>query len=352
MDKTELLSLNSLSKWDPEDYLRSVSSDYANLSDGFLRCRVEKWFPNIATQWLTLANTLGVELRLQEINPLLHTAPIPASLFVGSIGENLIGIGFEREAEELITEAILGSFTQLNDNIIVEYIARRLFASLGMVLGNEELVFYSEPKEDINQFLIEQFGCFKVIFVVNNRLGTVWISLSRNLVLELDGLWRRQIRALNKVEVNRVKLEFEIAQIYLPTLLIDNLVTDSCFDLERERTDLVVIKLGGKFWGNGRIVLVRDEDNHIVNYGIELINNKISSTNVAQTNEDITTFKMSVNFSTIEIDGNQLAEFSQVGAILRVPYEDGSIVNIETSTGFFGNAVLMSHQGRFAIKMQ
>ena len=112
--------------WDARRYLRSVGSLEVRLSRGFLRCRPEKWFPGLAGHWLPLIHSLGIELKIQEIKPVLT---LPAGLsfgYCGSVDDEPFGVFGDHEGVRAILAAVGGAVVPQAGEVLAEYLARRL----------------------------------------------------------------------------------------------------------------------------------------------------------------------------------------------------------------------------------
>lgn len=180
------------------------------LSRGFLRCRPEKWFPSFASHWLPLWHSLGIDARLSEIKPAVRAGKNIGKGYYGVVDGERVAVSLEEGTEEFILAAVSPGVGADAGAILLEYLARRFFASIGLswsAADNANVQFLRE----IKTHSFTERGAVKISFSLNNNLCTAWVLLGESLVKRLDGLWRRQLHSQQKpeaVKMHEGRIEF------------------------------------------------------------------------------------------------------------------------------------------------
>lgn len=335
--------IEGLIQWQPYNYLRVLSADRANYSGGFLSSRPQKWFPSIAAQWLPLTMSLGVEVRLQDVEPDLVPPQNLGTTYVGEFGGEVVGITFERETESLIAEHVIANSTGISRSILIEYMARRLFSSLALSWSGPQsddlTVFRGISSEPTYQFLKSQVGGIKIKLTVDDREVVVWISLGRKLVDQIDGLWKRQQRSATRTFREGASIEFEVARIGVPVGEVQNFLQSGVVvELETPVDDKVLVRSAGKPWAIGRLCIIGDY------FGVELLSRTVPE-DISYDDIEI----VSVRFTQISMDTTGLAELAQIGAILPTLIPVSGEVELVVSGRVVAKALLADYQGGFAV---
>jgi flagellar motor switch/type III secretory pathway protein FliN len=324
--------------WEPQRSMRTLSADESRFARGFLRSKPGKWFPALTAHWLPLAHSLGVELQIEEIKPLL-AAPAAAEVrFAGSVDGEPIALMCDLNTKAAILAGVVPSAMTSANDVVFEYLARRLLSSLGESWSGGEssmVLFDAEAQYKLGDLC----GFVKLAGTANSNPFTVWIGLSRNLVERLDGLWRRQVQSTAKITEGGGLLHFEVAQLAVPpTMLADYLRTGTVIDLEVLASETVQIRLGSKLWGLGKLVMVNNQ------FAVEMT----GGMPVAPVLPEGTT-RLAIEIGAQNVDAATLAELTQVGSVLltEVPVSDS--VQLVINGEGVGSAALCSYQGRFAI---
>ena len=334
---------DELLEWNPHDYLESFSARRVSLSSGFLRSKPERWMPSIATQWLTLAHSLGVKLQILECVPSLGPAPRLAELYCGTLNGHLIGIGMGQDILDIISHTDMGVETGMVGQYVYEYLARRLFSSLTlswMGFGEEnQSVFLGLPPKGIDPFLNEVTCGVRLSVLVGDRAGTVWIALSDALVEDLDGLWKRQLHSTSGAQVGQITVDCELISIAIPDdEVFDFTKPGASVDLEIPVSDLVTLKVNGRPWLQGRLCLVEGR------YAVEVSSRKARDTAYE---EGLT--EIAVRLTQFSLSREKFAEVSQPQSIIEGSQEASDRVGLWIGDNEIANAALKVYQGRFAI---
>ena len=329
-----------LQRWDSNRYLRKMNAEMVRLSRGFLRCRVERWFPGFAAQWLPLAHSLGVELRVVEMQPQLSAPKGLSDGFAGSVDGELIGILMDEASSAAIVECFAPGAVAGARGAILEYLARRYLSSLALAWsGPESSVVQFDGGTD--PFSLREAGAVKLGLLVNNKPATVWITLGPQGVERLDGLWRRQVRSTAKATQAAGPLSLEIAQLAVaPALLADYMRSGTMIDLEIAMSDLCTLRQGVKPWLPGRLCDVGGK------LGVEIVSGAVSSISLPEG-----TTRLAIDFGSFDSDAATLSEISQVGAVVPTEISVGDVVHMIVNGDRVRDAVLCTYEGRFALSV-
>lgn len=327
----------TLAPWEPGRHVRSVDAAEVRYSRGFLRCRPEKWFPAFATHWLPLAHSLGVELKAIEVKPALGSAAEGEIAFGGSVDGEGIGIFLDPLASRILLNAVLPGASPQGADVTLEYLARRLLASLAMSWsGPESSVLRFDPNSVPAP--LDRAGAVKLTAAINGNPFVIWLAFGKGMVERLDGLWRRQVVSSAKaVEAGPVAIE--LSQLAVPpTMLVDYLKSGTVIDLEVPVSDQVTLRLGNRAWQLARLCSVQGR------VGVEVQGGPPPAPILPEG-----TTRLSIQFGSLNLDASALAELSQAGAIWvgDLPLQD--TVQLVINNERVGSANLCCYQGRFAI---
>ncbi len=331
----------SLASWDPQRVLRKLDPTEARYSRGFLRCRPEKWFPGVATQWLPLAHSLGVEVKVTEVKTVLVAPRTLRYGFAGTVDDEPVAMLMDEASYEALIEAITPGTVAQAAPIVVEYMARRFLSSLALAWsGPEASVVRFDPQ--INPLETPAAGAVKFAFEINGSAAVVWVVIGKLLLERLDGLWRRQVRSSAKGGAAAVDLRLEIAQLAVPvSMLSDYTRSGSVIDLEVVATDLVTLRHSGKGWLPGRLCSIGG------NLGFEVISGPVASPILPEG-----TTRLSIEVGAVKFDAVVLSEMAQVGAIWDTGIRFSDKVALAINAEKVADAALCLFEGRFAISVE
>lgn len=332
------LALNS---WDPQRLLRKLDPAEARYSRGFLRCRPEKWFPSFATQWLPLAHSLGVEIKVLEVKPVLSSPRTLRFGFAGAVDDEAVAMLMDEPSYEVLLEAMAPGAVPQSGPIVAEYMARRFLSSLALAWSGPEASVVRFDRQ-VNPLDVPAVGAVKFSFEINGSSATVWFLMGKLLIERLDGLWRRQVRSSAKAGGGAVEVHLEIAQLAVPvSMLSDYTRPGSVIDLEVVSSDLVTLRHSGKGWLPGRLCALNGA------LGFEVISGPVASPVLP----DGTT-RLSIELTSVKFDPALLSEMAQVGAIWDTGVRLSDKVMLTINGDRVADATLCLFEGRFAISVE
>lgn len=330
---------SSLLPWDPDRHLRKVDATEARLSRGFLRSKPERWFPSLAAQWLPLAHSLGVEVKLGEVKPIMR---VPSSIELGycaSADAEPMALFFDRDVSSILDAVTPGAFPEARE-VILEYLARRLLSSLALSWsGPESSVVQFEPTSQA--LSVPYVAAVKLGVLVNGEASTIWIALGRRLVERFDGLWRRQVHSTAKQGEGPLSARIEISQLAVPpAMLVDYTRSGTVIDLEIPMGDTAIIRGQGKSLYLGRLCNVGGV------FGVETLPGPAASPALP---EGTTRLSIELGGATLEL--STVAELAQPGAILETQIPLSDRVQMVINGERVAEAHLCSYEGRFAVSV-
>lgn len=331
----------SLVAWDPERALKSMDANEVRLSRGFLRSRPERWFPSFAAQWLPLAHSLGVEMKLVEVRPVLKGPASYSRVYAASIDGEPLAMVCDEGTFQNILEGVVPSSIPAGTEIVAEYLARRLLGSLALSWsGPESTVVHFDLALDISK--INFLAAVKITFSLNSKVCNVWMLTGRVLVDRLDNLWRKQIRSSAKMGDQTQELHLELVQLAVPpSTLVEYLHPGAKIDLELALTDQIVLRHQGRSVYSGRLGTLG------ANFGLEILAQPPLTPSLP---EGMT--RLAVEFGQLSLDPQVLAECAQGGAMLDTRIALSNRVNMCVNQEVVGSASLCSFEGRFAIRVE
>lgn len=326
--------------WDPNRSLRKVDPMEAQLSRGFLRCRPEKWFPGFATHWLPLAHSLGVELKVLEVKPVM-AAPKGMELgFAASVDDEPLAIFLDPQSADGLLELVVPGAGQGGRAVVAEYLARRLVTSLAACWsGSEASVVRFDPA--LNPHNLRYIAAVKLTFSLNGNPCTVWLLAGKLLIERMDGLWRRQLCAASKEHPDSATVHLELAHLTVPpSNLADYVTPGTTIDLEQPVTDQLALVMNDSYWLACRMCNLDGV------LGIE-----VTAASVAPALLPEGTTRLSIEFGTVQLSRDQMAELGQIGALWNTGVPLGDPVEMLVNGDSVGKATLATYEGRFAISV-
>lgn len=325
--------------WDPQTMVREVHPLEARYSRGLMRSTPERWFPGFEALWTPLAHSFGLDLRLIDAEPTMLTPEAFALAFVGTVDDEPLMIAAEESACRIISDAFIPAAGGAGPGILLEYLARRLLSTLALSWSGPQSSLVRFNRE-LDPGEVNAVAGVKLLIEINGLQAAVFVRFGRLLADRLDGLWRRQVSSTARAGGG--EFHIEIANLAVPpAMLVEYIKSGAAIDLERPVSDLITLSLDSRPWMSARLCQIQG------NLGVEIVQSPVPSFVTPPG-----TTRVSIEFGHMNIDGNLLAELSQVGAIwdTGAPMSDrvGMVVNGETVAA----ARLCTVDNRLAISVE
>ncbi len=324
--------------WEPSQVLRDVDTTDIRFSRGLLRSRPERWFPGFAAFWLPLAHSLGVEVQLVEVRPLLLYPPTLEQGFGARVDGEAIGILFDSASARVIADAVAPGCDSFAERTVLEYMIRR-FVYSAICSWSAAESSRIEFDKDIDPFQESAAAAVKLTVMVNSNYCTVWTTLGRRLAERLDGLWRRQVHSQAKNEGSEGAVVIEIAQLSVaPTMFVEYAQPGAVIDLEVPVSDQVTLRLDGKTWMPARIA------QNQASFVFESLPGPAVQLEIPEG-----TTRLSVELGAFTLDAQTVSELSQPGAYFQSTLDLSNRVAIVAQDKKIATGTLCTFEGRFAV---
>lgn len=326
--------------WQPERALKECDALEVHFSRGFLRSRPERWFPGFAALWLPLAHSLGIEVQLVEVKPLLHLPPSLEFGFGALVDGESFGILFDATSARIIVDSVAPGSQEYAERTVLQYIARRFVYSLTYCwsAADGSKVEFDGILDPLQE---PAAGAVKLTVMINNNYCTLWAALGEKLTERLDGLWRRQIHSQVKTENSVGLVSIEIARVQAPGGDPLNLsLAGTQLDLGTALSDQVVLRLDGKTWLPARLGVCHGYFviESIAGAAIELDSSENSST-------------VSVELGRISLDEQKISELSQPGAYFQSSIEASPRIKLFSQDREIASGTLSVLDGQFVVEI-
>lgn len=328
--------------WSPERFVRAIDPLEARLANGFLRAHPERWFPGLGERWTTLISVLGFEVQVTEIKPALMLLNQDWICFKGMIEGDSIALAIDQKGAELLAQEVLPRVEfNLCSDLVVDYLAQRFMAVLGMtqtILENAGgVVFAGRCSADA----VPVVATVRLSFTLNSNPFVIMVGLGEEIVDRMDRLWRRQLRSSVRSVPEGNTLRLEIAQLGVPPHLLSEYVTKgTIIDLEVPVSEALILRVGGRVFMPARMV---DIDGMI---GCQTIQGTAGNLTIPEG-----TSRLSIDLAAVPVDHGILSELGQVGAVFNTGRPFGDRVTLSINQERVADAILSVYQGRYAVEV-
>lgn len=325
--------------WDPQRTLPRVSQRDIDSSRGFLRCQPNQWFPGLAVQWLTLAQSLGLEIKLVGVTPSLQSPTPNSHIYAAKIAGHDIGLAAEEDSYLLISNAVVPGGLPVGQDILQEYLAKRFLVSLVLSWAGPELSGFSfvgtkDPSD------LEIGGLVTLAITINGLPASFSVVLSPALIEMLDGMWRRQMRS-TFVEKKAIQgMDIDIAHLAVsPTSLSEYASPGTIVDLETPAGDSVIVRLSSGELLSGKLRVFGDQ--FVLQIGVG---------SPPPLNQPDGTSRVAVRLGSVKIPtGLELSELLQPGSTIPTGISVSNVAALIVGSERIGRVKLGVYEQRFAM---
>lgn len=330
----------TLSVWDPAQQLEHCDSLSVRYSRGFLRSTPEKWFPGFDMQWIPLIHSLGVELSIVGVEPIIEARHDSEYAYIGSIDDEPLCVFFDDSSVSHITEAVIPQAQLKAKEVVLEYLAMRLITSLALSWsGPESSLVRFEP--DMDPHRVRGVGGVRLKLMMNGNPVTIVIIVGKIMLEKMDSLWRKQLHNKLTEEAKPFTAMVELAHLTVPPTMLSNYVKSGMsYDLETLVSDSVTILANNKPWIQTKLGIVDGS------FCVETQNPKVQKDKLPTG-----TTRLSFVLGSVEVDPKTALELRQVGAILNTGIPVSDKVAIMVNGEKVADATLRSYQGNFAVSV-
>ena len=337
---------DELIPWSPESMLKSLSSDEARYSRGFLSAHPSVWFPNLAEFWRPLFHSLSADVLLRGFEKGFELPTALARTTVIEADGEPATIGMDRDTFEILAREIVPGCRAAAADVMVEYIERRLLSTLEKSwVGAEPLrlhyLAYDRRRKGTTA------GVLGLMLEISGMPCTIWVAVGQRILERLDAEWRMMLLQRQKAKSKSLiadqihSISVELIELAVPpAMLIDYMRSGTIIDLEIPVSDRVQIRVDDELWGEGQLCQFNGT------FAVELAQTEVP----ARTFPEATT-RVRIEIASTELDGQGLIEHSQQSAILITDTAIGARAALIISGEHVGDAVVGELDGRFALRV-
>lgn len=333
--------------WNWQHNLLTVDSSQLQFGKGFLSCRPASWFPHFAAEWLPLAHSLSVEIKVLDCSTAIK---LPEGLdlgYGGVVQGEPFAIFFDKNLVQVSLDCTIPGSEPVAKDVILEYLARRFITTLrSSWVGEGRDTIYFDRRVD--PFSTDYKGVISLQISLNGNPGTVWIALGRHMVSELDGMWRRQnkrgansVLSQNKFQEGVIDLYFEIAQLAVPPSdIVTYTQSGTNIDLEIPVSSQLVVR------SNERPLILTEMYHNDSKLCLET-----KSLNPVQPiiSEGMT--RLSICLGKVSVDTHLFNDYLSVGALWDTGLILSDHVMMYLNNEVVAKGQLATYQGRYALSV-
>lgn len=337
--RTQASSDSTVVDWDPVRVLPRVNQRDIDSSRGFLRCQPDQWFPGLAVQWLTLAQSLGLEIKLVGVTPSLHVPGSNARVYAAQVAGHDIGLAAEEDSYLLISNAVVPGGLPAGQEILQEYLVKRFLVSLILSWAGPELSGFSF-KGLRDSADLEMGGSVVISITINGLPASFSVVLSPALIEMLDGMWRRQMRSTFVERKSIQGMDIDIAHLAVtPTSLSEYASPGTIVDLETPAGDSVIVRLSSGELLSGKLRVFGDQ--FVLQIGVG---------SPPPLNQPDGTSRVAVRLGSVKIPtGLELSELLQPGSTIPTGIPVNNIAALIVGAERIGRVKLGVYEQRFAM---
>ncbi len=328
--------------WNPIEALKEVSSKEIIYSKGFLQSDPSKLCPSFSSFWNPFIENYFLDVEFIDIKKELNIPKNLKYLYKGSIDNEDIYVGYTEESFAYLGNVIIPEGNNQIINVVMEYITRRLLASLSFSwTASENSIIYFDKKCDSNS--VNGEASINISLKVSGIHVNISIICPSSIVNTIDKLWKGQIQSSSKYrDIPEVSLGIEMAELAIsPTMLNDYLSNGVRVGLEKIVNDNVIIKKDNKNFFKGK--LLRSGNRLIVKI-LDLVESYQSPPSGM--------VSISIQLGTVVVPGYVLSELSQKEVLWDTGLELSNKVKIFVDHKYSAKALLASYDKQFAIEVR
>lgn len=335
-----------LERWEPEKQVRRVYVEEARLSRGLFAADPVVWFSQLGDHWKALFHSLGLEVAFEGTRKSLE---LPADLVNLSRcefdGEAAV-MGYATDSAAIVAEAVVPGLAPEIQPVIIEYISRRLLATLAKSWGGPETLSCNFAGEFQSDFP-EISAAIGLDLQVSSEPCSIWFGLGPRAAGKLDRAWKMLLIESNispgeNVHSDHVyRVSVELAELAVPpAMLIDYMRSGMIIDLEVPVSDHVRILVDDELWAEGELCQFK---------GTAAV--QITDTQPTPQVFPESTTRVRVEIAQTELDRESLLEQGQRGAILVCDGPLSNSASLIISGENVASALVGTINGQFAIKI-
>lgn len=339
-------------KWIPENTISKVDAKTVMYSNGFLKAKLENWFPRIALQWEALFKNLNIEFDFISITPEI----LPSFFNIGDVEisgllelrNDYLAIEIPDELKDRIGKIIGISKKSENSTAIEDYLARRLLNSFELSWSGPELTpkFYYSKFFDIDNLRsltkdFEFLSRVRVNFNLNSKPQEFIIYFGTVITDVLHSLWLKQLRSRTTQTLRTGDIGIELGSAFVESSEVGkSLKSGAVHRIEKRSIDDVFLLYEGRPWlpaklydFNGRFVA------------------KIRAGSAVPEDSKKNLIRLSFEIASVTLDPVAALELNQIGAFLQTEKALASLITIRVNGEVLGRGEVYMVDGSLEVKV-
>lgn len=331
----------SIVEYNFQDHIKPVSNEEIKYSNGFLKAKIENWFPKISDQWESFFINLNIDFKFQHID---------SEIVINSETPSLSGI-IESEAFKfgLKIEDSLSSFfknhlaSKTELTTFKQYVTRRILNSLLLSwnsFNNQESSFTdtTDSEDNIPSNWVAKVNLY---FRLNGIDQKISFYLNESLTDNLNALWLKQLRSRSTQTLRAGVISFEIASKFIESKDFASVLKNgSTINVDQEVSNKALLLYEGRPWLPAEIFYC---NNNFVA--------KISSGSQISAKSKGSMIRLSFELASHEIDPITALEVNQRGAFIKSEIEVGDIAIIKVNKEEVGKAKIYVDSGNYLFEV-
>lgn len=339
-------------KWKPENTLSKVDEKTVRYSNGFLKAKLEHWFPSIPIQWESLINNLELDFDFisitPEILPGFFNIEEVAISGVLELENDFLALELPAELKNRIRK-IIGISKQAENSIAFEdYLCRRLLNSLELSWSGPELTpkFYYSKIFDNNNLtsLTKDFNFIskvKVNFNLNSKSQEFNIYFGTTITDILHNLWLKQLRSRTSQNLRSGDIGVEIGSVFIDSSDVGNsLKSGALHKIEKRSLDEVFLLYERRPWLPAKLYDFNGK------FAVKI---RAGSSSLENSKKNL--IRLSFEIANVTLDSMEVLELNQRGAFLETEQAFGALVTIRVNGEVLGKGEILMVNGSLAVKV-
>ncbi len=333
----------SFSAWSLGETLPQKPPLEAHFSRGFLRCKPERWFSNLGSQWAAFFQSLSASPKFVSATPRLDWPEhLARETSIEVDGEGAV-IGLDDHTLDFLIALISPGLPAVPAEVFFEYIERRFCSTVRAAWIEEEpmVLQYVSGRDAIE---IEVASAIQLRLAAGDAAFDVWLGCGQKLTERLDYLARNDLQRDHPQDLgDQVRtISVELAELWVPpALLIDYMRAGTVIDLERPSMPTARLLLDGQPWAEGQLCMCNET------LAVEITNFD------APRNEPVEgSTHLSIILCSTQLDLTSVREHEQKGAILSLGVWPPSTADIVIGSETVATAEVGEVDGQLAVQVQ
>lgn len=324
------------------NFVSSICPNKVKYANGFLKAKIENWFPSINEQWEGFFINLNINFVFHNIRASIifnDNQVDPKVTSILEFGENRVGLEFQDSLNEKIEKALAYSS---DSNVFLDYLSRRILNSFRLAWsGSKQSESQFLPKEEALKLNCNWMAKIEFNFKLNGVEERLNFYLEKELTDTLHTLWLKQLRSRSTQTLRAGQIGFEIANKFIESSeLAKSLKIGSTISVDKKVDNKANLLYEGRPWLPAE--LFECEGKFVA---------KILSGSPKVTKNTGSLVRLSFEISNLDIDPITALEVNQRGAFIKSEIEVKNIVSLKVNKEEVGKAQVFIDNGNYLFQI-